>query len=293
MPDPEKKDDSQKQDGKASGTEDKKESLFTVPTGDGQTIQVTMKELQDLASKAAGADRKFQEAADVRKKFDNLDPDKARRGAHALELAERIAGGKASDAEAQEFLKILGLDPALLESTDEKKKSDKKESPTPKKLGFDDLDDRLKTILQENESESIRRTEQTIRDKVKNVVDADAVISKTVSIVPEKKRERFQHVLYDIAMKEVLDGVYAGKKFGPELLTLVVQGLRQKLEDMGIPTEPATLPLTQVVTGLDHLSTEVGSNEPIKRVPIGQDGYEENSIKRFAQMLIRKKRTAR
>lgn len=276
-----------------SGAEPQK---FTVVV-DGQSVQMTQQEVLEAAAKAAGADKRFNEAAELRKKYENLDPDAAKKGSRVMTLAQKMADGQLTEAEGNEFFQILGIDPNKLEepSAEKSGKPDKKgREPAARKITKADLDDEMKAIIEENEADAIRRTEQQIQEKVKNVVDKDPQLSKIRNGVPKDRRAAFDKVLLEMAVEDVLDRVYKGARFGPEVLQLTVQRLRQRMEDIGIPTEAASLPVSQVVTGMDYLGREIGSEEPIKRVPIGSDEHEENTIKRFAQMLYNRRRaTAR
>jgi len=263
-------------------------ALTVLNVGDGKTLSVTQDELVALATKSAGADRKFQEAAELRKQYEGLDAEKARKGMSVMSLAEKISSGTASEVEAAEFLKAINLDPAVLEGEPTGRKNQDRQPP--KKVTVDDLDDRLKAILSENEEAAVKRTEEQIKENVRNFVDKDPHISKIRSVVPESKKQAFDNVIYDMAIEDTLGRVYGGQRMGPEMLTLVVQRLRNRVDNLGIPAEIKDLPLSQSIRGLEHMASVIGSHEPIKREAVGTDRYEENAIERFAQMLTRRQR---
>jgi len=260
------------------------EPMFDVPAGDGKTIRVNQAELITLASKAAGADRKFEEAAELRKQFGDLDAETARNGARIMALGQKLTSGRISDTEAQEFCDLLGLDPQALMAEAKSKGQDKPPEP-PKKITLDDLDPRLRTVLEGSEESLLEKTKENIAQKVRNAIDSDAHLTKIRDAVPANKRDSFDNVLYEMAIEETLGKVYQGQQLGPELLQLTVQRLRHRLDSIGIPTEKPTLPTSKVVDGLEYLGREVGSNEPIKREPVSSSKYEDNATARFVQRL--------
>lgn len=258
---------------------------FDIPSGEGKSVKMTLEEMQTAAAKATGADRKFQEAADLRKEFGDLDPISAKEGARIARLAKSLQDGTATDRDAESLLKSLGFNDDAIKAIGEGKPAPKK-AEAKIKVRDEDLDPSLKVVFDDARDAAIRRTEEAISEKVRKCVDKDPVITKMIGAVPVDRRDRFVQTLYDKAIEITLGQVYQGSRVSPELLQSAVQRLRTDLDSLGIPTESNPLPLTHTVRGLEHAVSEIGSNEPIKRVPIGTDGSEENAIKRFAQKMM-------
>ncbi len=259
---------------------------FDIPAGEGKSVKMTLEEMQTAAAKSAGADRKFQEASDLRREFGDLDPITAKEGARIAKLAKALQDGTATDRDAESLLKSLGFDDDAIKAIGEGKPAAKKTESKATKIRDEDLDPSLKVVFDDARDAAIRRTEEAISEKVRKCVDKDPIIIKMISAVPVDRRDRFVQTLYDKAIEITLGQVYQGSRVSPELLQSAVQRLRTDLDSLGIPTESNPLPLTHTVRGLEHAVSEIGSNEPIKRVPIGTDGSEENAIKRFAQKMM-------
>lgn len=275
------------QDGKGDPSQRKGggggEKTYDVKVGD-ETVQMTEKELIEKAGKVEGADRKFREAADLRKKYDGIDPDRASKGQRVLELSEK--GEAMSEAEAREFFTLLKIDPS---QTGGEKGKQRKEEP----ISLEKLDPRVQTAIKAAETVEIERIENQISEKIKNAIDKDSVLSKLEKDLPEPVRKGFKQTLYDMGIDDTLDRVYSGQKLGAELLELVVQRLRKRAESLGIPQLlKDRAPVTQRMPGLELLGQGILAEEPIKRVTAGKDDYDTNAVSRLAQRILQGRRKA-
>lgn len=277
------KDGSDRKAGGGGGADDKKggtPKTYDVPVGDGTVVKMTEEEVLAAASKASGADKKFQEAAKLRQQYDGLDPEKGKKGQRILDLSAK--GESMTQAEAQEFFGLLGIDPNA------KPEGGKK----PKTIEFDALDPRVQDAVKTAETAQIEKLESQIKEKVKKTVDTDKTLVTLRDGLPKERQASFMDTLYEMAIDETLNRVYTGQKLGPELLELVVQRLRKRAENLGIPELLKNrAPTSQRIPGLESLGQGIHAEEPIKRVPVGKDENGDNAVARLAQKILLRRRT--
>lgn len=150
-----------------------------------------------------------------------------------------------------------------------------------RKIQFDDLDDNLKLLLGKVQEAERMSTRQKIFDEVSQVVDSDAKLGKLV-----KKGSPGWKRIQGLAKQLVKDRIRDGEPYGPQLVSAVVNELRETLEEAGLSsvalTPPAGLGLGP---GLSHLETK--TEAPPAPLPMGAPGYRENALARLVAHVRR------
>ncbi len=261
------------------------EAQFTLKV-DGVERTVTRQEVIDLAQKADGADAKFQEAAQIRKD--------ALHGARIGALFTEAGNGGLSAKEASELGGLIGLDTADMEKFMVKagKPLKKDESPAGpgKKIAMMDLPEEAQRAVTAARKAEYKEAIRVITEDCKNLVDKDEIIVKLIdsttvaSDVPSKMAEATNMVFDDVQRR-----MLSGEQYGPELVAISVQSIRARLQKFGTPAKALEQPNIPLMMGLPQpsvLPAAVQAKEPIKRVGIEDDKYDENFLHRFQQSVV-------
>lgn len=247
---------------------------------DGVDVVLTLDELKEHASKASGADKKFQAAAEATKA--------AERGLRIETLTKSISGSDApSESEIKELAALLDIDPAEFTTS-------LKEEPAPgtttkttsadfnaqfqKEMGASPAE--VRAILDFSSQRHVSDARKEIREISDKAVDKDEIIGKM--IVGEDSKEILAEVKNMVA-EDVLRKIQDGKPFGAELVSATVQMVRSKLTKLGIPKKLNQHPIVLGLTPSEGLSSVIQADEPIKRVPSNEDDQEKNLIARYLQ----------
>ncbi len=251
---------------------------------DGTDVVLTLDELKDRASKASGADARFQEAAEMRKN--------AERDARAGVLAKTIAeADNPSEADIQELAGIWGIDPKeftqhLSEGDPSQKtgtKTTESDFSAEFKKQFDASPAEVRAILDFSQQRHVNDARKEIREISDKAVDKDEIIGKM--IVGENKDKRLL-TAKDMVAEDVLRKIQDGKPFGAELVAASVQMVRSKLTKLGIPKKLNQQPIVLGLAPSEGLSSVIQADEPIKRVPSDEDEQEKNLIARYLQKAV-------
>jgi len=254
----------------------------------GEKRTVTLEEMKELATKSAGANAKFEDAADMRKE--------AEAGIRIGTLVKTLEDGKGSELEAKELAVLLGVDSGDLieylkdgESAGTGDGGNGKNLPaelTPeafqKAYGFSPVE--AKQILEHSQNRHITSARQELRDLSDKAVDKDEIFGKMV--IGDKKDDRMS-VIKDMVAEDVLGKVERGNAFGAEMVTASIQKIRAQFTKFGIPNNPVINP---VVLGLGpgvELPSEVQAEEPIKRINSFESGADDNLVKRYLQKAVK------
>lgn len=267
------------------------------PTGDdtgydvvigGVKKTLTLEELRTAASKSLGADAKFDDAAKQRKE--------AAEGLRIAELLNRLKtkGEGAESADIQEFLTLLGIDPAeatkLMETAKKKEsatKKDEKKGEESSTVTMEQLDPQIQAAIKAAERLDVDQMRKKIEDDIRKGVDTDSILSKMVSEVPEEVQAELRTTLYDMVMASVRGRILAGEGFGPEMISTTLQTVRAWVKRFGTPAKGAgQLPVVGFGPSGTTFSAEVLAPEPIQRVPSTDPNYEETAVKRFQQKFL-------
>lgn len=259
-------------------------------TVDGAKRTVTIEEMKELAQKSAGADKRFQDASDMRKEAED--------GLRLKGLVARMSDGSYSptSAETSELASLIGVDPkefAEYLKSDEKVPAKSTSKPAEgitkedlvKALGFDPAE--AKAILDYSHQRHIEDARRQIRELSDNAVDKDDVFGKMV--VGENGKDR-SAAIKDMVAEDVLRAVQDGRPFGAELVAASVQKTRAHLTKFGIQGNPSQHPLTLGLGPGGGLPAEVQSETPIKRISAAEDTDESNFVARTMQKVLKSMR---
>ena len=286
----------QKTEQKETKTEEKKEESYTLKV-DGEDRVVTLEELKQLASKSAGADAKFQDAAELKKQGED--------GIRIKSLIDRLSNTDTpTEAEIKEIASMIGVDPnefaQYLASEDKGAPADKttpagstvkvSKEDIVAALGFDPAE--AKSILDFSHQEHIKSTRQQIRENSDSVVDKDEIFGKMK--IGEGGGDRLA-VVKEMVAEDVLRKIQDGVPYGAELVAASVQKIRAHLVKFGMPNKPDIYPTTLGLGPGGSLPSEVQSENPIKRVSAAEDDSEDNFVKRAMQkglQMLRNKQSS-
>jgi len=275
-----------------------KDAVYPVKV-DGKEVYMTLEELRRKASEAAGAQRRFEEAAEMRRK--------ASAGMRLLELVEKIneasaSGGVPDRRDLEEFVRMLGGSTDAVESFMEQleeqtrparntghRMNDNNSKPIQK----EDLAPELQRVLdsvQEHELQSIR---EKIITETRKGVDNDPILSKMLSELPDDSQEEIRQTLYEIAEDKVRTMIVAdGKPFGPQMVQEVAQRLRAVAKNLGKPARGSTGGQPPMVgLGPGAWDPYIVPDKPVERVPSSHPDYIDNRVQATLQRLAMKSRT--
>jgi DNA-binding protein Fis len=258
---------------------------FTLKVG-GQDRQVTQAELIEMATKSAGADAKFEEAARVRKE--------AQKGLRVME----ILGGLKEEqdlnpAVVYELYGLLGMDPSQAAQLFEggTMTPPKQTTPAPAAnlpgslIKPEQLSPEIRASLDYAEKMELQNVRENMRKSTREAVDKDEVLGKIMKELDGKDREQIRNELYEMAIEEVDRSVLMGQPFGADSTRAAVQKLRARISRIGIPTGGTGLPLTQPGQPGGGGNMFVVPNEPVQRVPAKEATYADNFATRVMQSL--------
>lgn len=272
-------------------TEETKIESYTVKV-DGEDRSFTLEELKEHTSKVAGADRKFQEAAEASKT--------AERGIRVEALVKTISGADSpSDADVRELAGLLEIDPK-----DFMQQLHNEEEPAPKDTNKADNYDfnaefkkemgatpaEVRAILEFSQTRHVGDARKEIREISDKAVDKDEIFGK---IIVGEDKDNILLTVKDMVAEDVLKKIQDGVPFGAEVVTASVQRVRSTLTKLGIPGKPTQHPIVMGLIPGEGLSPEIQADKPIERVSSVEDGDEKNLIARTLQKMIQNQRKQR
>lgn len=253
-------------------------------TVNGQQVTMTEQEVLAKASEAAGAQRRFQEASDLRRQ--------AEQGIRMMELAGRIKEGKQNQQDMAEFVTLMGGDPAQLEGMSQEPAAPAgqvgKQTPEAARrpIGLSDLDPQLQQALKGAENVSVNETRKNIENTIQDVLDKDPVIRKMRDVLDadDEKKGQFQSAVMDMALESVRGEVFSGRLFDTSMAQEIAMRLRSRLKNMGFSETavdrgiPVSGPNPQ--TGTFQFGMTLPS-KPVERVSSSDPKYIENVTQRM------------
>uniref|UniRef100_A0A6M3IH73 Uncharacterized protein n=1 Tax=viral metagenome TaxID=1070528 RepID=A0A6M3IH73_9ZZZZ len=260
-------------------------------TVDGEKRSVTLKEALALAQKSAGADKRFQEAAELKKTADQ--------GLRIQSLLESVKENP-TDSDVRELAVLLGEDPDVFqqwmnESGDEYGKSGSTSKKTSggkiskddlaiglKELGLDPI--QVKSIVNFSHQRHIEDARKEIRKISDEAIDKDEFFGKIG--IGENGKDRLA-IVKDIVNEDVLRKIQDGLPFGADMIAASIQKTRAIVSKFGIPNKSVQYPVVMGLGPGQGLPAEVQSEEPIKRVSAAEDGDEKNVVARYMQKALR------
>ena len=262
---------------------------------DGEKRQLTKEEAIILAQKSAGAEKRFQEAAEMRKKAQN--------GLRIQELYERFSDPEhePTDVEIKEFATFMNISAEELmnringtpgSNTNNSNSNNNQQAGKTdfdfdaefqKKLGRSTAE--VANQLAYSQQRDIENFKQNLRKESDNMVDKDDIFGKIIIDEDEKisnsRREVIQEELYDEVLRKIQDG-----KDKQTALTEAIQKVRSRISRFGISSKPGQYPITLGLVPGQSLPTEVTSEKQIERISSADDGAETNFVNRYLQKGI-------
>ena len=277
-----------KSGGGVGGSDDKgqkKAETYEIKV-DGESRNVTLDELKELASKAGGADEKFRLASELKKQGET--------GIRTAELIKSLdAAESPNETEVKELAVLLGMEAGEIMSglktsaeEDEKKSAEglSKEQTIEalKALGIDP--EELKATQAYSKQRHIADARKELREISDQAVDKDEVFGKM--IIGEHKEDRLS-VIKDLVSEDYFGKIEHGETHGAELLAASIQKVRAHLVRFGISSKPDLAPIVLGSGPGGVLPAEVQSDEPIKRISVFDQGGEDNVISRYYQKAVK------
>jgi hypothetical protein len=285
------------------GKADDKPSTFTLNVAGTEKV-VTLEEMQELATKSAGADEKFRLAAEERKAAEEAKAEAAQ-GKEITGLWDKLfKSGEYSATDVRRFGELTGQGADEMEAMfkEEMEKQGKKapEDKTPfRKLTVDDLDDSLKETGEGAKQIQVEKAEQKIAEMCEKGVGKDEFFGTILKDTDDKQREGRKAAINDMVKREVnkrlLASPYTGEKFGDHMINGAIQEIRANIKRYGAPIKKSEQPVSSVLAGLGlsgDLLTKVQDNETVERVESTDDNYIDNFVARLAQKQMKAQKTA-
>ena len=287
--DEEKKNEEQNEEKNEEKSEEKKGSdeTYTLQVS-GSDKTFTLEELKDAAQRVAGADAKFEEAAQTKKDAD--------RGMRIIGLMEELNKSTNPPQEkVEEFLRELGASPEQIKeqiasSTKSTTTKDGKKGDEKVELKMEDLPEEARNILSDAQKSNLAEVRGNIERDCKKGVDSDSVIGKIISGVPEgPERDKVMGVLYTMMNDDVRGRILAREAYGPEMIRSSVQKLRARIETFGISSNAAGAGpvLPAGLAAAVSTTPEIQEAEPIKRKPSTDPNWEDNFLARVQQRMLK------
>jgi hypothetical protein len=293
MAEEEKKEEQKQEEQKQE--EQKEPETYQVKVN-GEMRDMTLDELKENASKAAGADEKFRIAAE-----------KEKAGTKGLELAkafEKVNSGEFTAADVRHLAELTGQDPdeAVATYTANLKKAEEDDKKTqtppagapPRKLEMKDLPEDVQETIGLAREAQIADAEKKIKEMVSEAVDKDEFLGKIVIEAPEESQTGIKEAITSMVQRDVRAKILASpstkEKFGAEMIRNSIQMARAEVKKLGIPSKSSkqadkvSLLAALGPTGLG-LPAEVYSDDEVERVPSTDPDYHDNAVKRLGQKL--------
>lgn len=267
--------------------------LFTIKVG-GEERVMSLEDLKRAASESLGAQKAFQQAAEMRKQAESA-LQTAAKFEKTVELLGILRNGQdLSYAQATELAGIIGGDPEdyMAESAPSPAQgsSGKEESrqmdPETMQL-INSLKEQVEALTRYKAEQDADVTFRNIKSNVENMLDNDPVLSKMIK--ESSNKEETRSALCDMVLNDVTVRIYGGRQLGADLLQEALQRTRAIVNKVGKPVihdKDSILPI--VGLSPSSLSTqEVLSDKPIDRVKSGEPGYADNFAARLVQRFMK------
>lgn len=291
-------------DAKAS---DQKPQTVTVKV-DGVERAMTMDELTKAAEKSLGADKRFEDAASLRKE--------AQSGIRMKELMTSVNKGQRLNVqEATELASLIGGKPEdylsaasgdddqdsddQLDDDNAAKKSKKAPAappPAPAPVKMEDLPVEVQNAVQAQMREDLARTYNDMKSTVFETVDKDSGFATMVKGMGSDEQRARMELIKEIVLEDVERKILERQPFGPELIRDSIQRMRARIAKFGTPSTGGEGSVNTAVSAIlagfgpsgGLSSSEIASEKPIERKSISDPGYADNFAARFFQKYVKK-----
>lgn len=289
----------EKQEEKQEKKEEKKEEpqTFTLKDGSGTDKIVTLEEMQEMATKTAGADEKFRVAAEKLKEAAEKDTSSAK-ASKIVELHDKLyKSGNFTKADIREFGELVGMEEGEMEKmfAEELKKQGKSAGATDdgtsfRKMKMEDMGPEVQEILKQAYQGQVVDAEKKIAEMVKIAVDKDEFFGTILKKTDEKQRDDRKAAIEEMVKKDVnrriLQSKYTKEVFGEPMIQGSVQEIRANIKRFGITDKTSKQPPSSLLAGLGlpgDLQTKIQADEKIERVPVDDPNWLDNVVARMAQ----------
>lgn len=291
----EEKQEEKKEEKQEEKQQEKKEpETYEVKIG-GETKLLTLDELKQHATKAAGADGLMREAAEARKAAES--------GIEIKTAFEKVMkSDDVGEADIRKLAGVMGVDAEEmvkmfneeLEKLGVKKGGkDGKSAGVSDKVGKEQLDDETRDILDQAKADQITKAGEIILEMCEKAVDKDEFFGTIMKETPEEQRDNRKDVIVKMVHRDVRGKILASQgreKFGTEMIQNSIQTIRSELKKYGIPSKSSKQSVvSNILAALGPtggLPAEVQSDEKIERVSSTEEGYDDNVVKRLGQKMV-------
>lgn len=248
-------------------------------TVDGKVVAMTLEELQTAASKSAGADARFEEAAKIHKE--------AEAAINFKELINSIRDSE-TGATKEQYLQMMrdaGIPESEIPAYEEviKTKGATKVAKEDKKVSANSFDDDTKAVFDAAKEANYTKMREEIYNKVEKSVDKDEILAKLIDSKTDDDKTKVRSTLCDMTKSEVQRRILANEPFSDEMVQSVLQGIRYQVESLGLPAKA----ITQIpVVGFGptpESSAKIIADKPIERVSSDNPDYIDNVVERHLQ----------
>jgi len=275
----------------AKAVADAKPETYTVKIN-GEEKELTLEELKEHASKAAGADEKFRSAAQMK--------EDAKKGIEIGAAFKKINSGDFDATDVRKLAELTGqdADAAVAAYTESQKKpgKDKKEDDTPparRKIDYSDFPEDIQEILRGAREQQIESATKTIEKMVSDEVAKDEFLGKIVMDAPDASQAGIREAITSQVQRDVRAKILASpstkEKFGTEMIRNSIQMIRAEVKKLGIPSKAdKQADRISLLAGLvrpGDLPAEVYSDEKIARVDSNDPNYHDNAAARLGQRM--------
>jgi hypothetical protein len=259
----------------------------------GEMRDLTLAELKEHASKAAGADEVFRSAAQMK--------EDAKKGIEIGAAFKKINSGEFDATDVRKLAELTGQDAdeavaaytASLKKGNDKGDGENKATPAAKKIAMEDLPEDMQEIMRGAREAQIEDAQEKIAKLVEAEVAKDELLGKIVLEAPDNlqagiKEFCLQQVKDDV-QKKILASPYSKEKFGTEMIRNSIQKTRAGIKKLGIPSKAdKQADRISLLAGLvrpGDFPAEVYTDEKITRVDSNDPNYHDNAAARLGQKM--------
>lgn len=237
----------------------------------GEEKTLTLDELKTMASKAAGADARFREAAAMRLEAES-----------AMRLKEVFDRANSGDPQGIRDLAVqMGEDPEDVEAFLESMKNGGGEAAPEARLNADQ-ERRLKLA----EQVALERTREKTLEEMNNFLDKDAYFGQDNFKTPQART-----ALMEVYEAEVVSRLARREPYNATLLAQAAQKVRTLVQSLGVGTSAGSSSQESKVEAAKRLQIGLGLSEgatfaaiqagkPIPRVEVNDPDYVDNFVAR-------------
>jgi len=292
----EKKEEQNQDEKQEEKKEEQKPETYSVKIN-GEEKELTLEELKEHASKAAGADEKFRSAAQMK--------EDAKKGIEIGNAFKKINSGDFDATDVRKLAELTGqdADAAVAAYNESQKKTGKKSKkddddedytpPAKRKIDYSDLPEDMQEILRGAREQQIDSATKQIEKMVADEVAKDEFLGKIVLDAPDASQAGIREAITSQVQRDVRAKILASpstkEKFGTEMIRNSIQMIRAEVKKLGIPSKAdKQADRISLLAGLvrpGDLPAEVYSDEKIARVSSEDPNYEDNAAMRLGQRM--------